>query len=373
MNKKKWFAFICLCIAVDIGICVFLGRAKEKEINGWIYKMTEKILETEDKQGVTNVLKKYGVEEREFHPVSITIEVACIGLINGILFLGISLYDRKQQDKKIWQMEQYCEEILAGKETLQLTDNEEGSFSLLNNKVYDITMLLRENNAFLEKSKFELEQFLADISHQLKTPITSLHMVNELLRMDLPQEQKELFLDNMQKDLMKIEWLVKGILNLAKLDSGTVILKKEEIYIKDLLKEVQGRFAVLCEVTGSRICGEGEKKAKLWCDFHWTKESVCNIVKNAIEHGATEVKFCWEENYIYTKLSIKDNGEGIESEDLPHIFERFYKSKNAKEDSVGLGLAFTKSIVKHQGGDIDVRSQKEKGTEFILKFYQESL
>lgn len=373
MNKKKWFICICLCIVVNIGICVCLGRTKEKEINSWIYRTTEKILETEDKQEVTDILKKYGVEESEFHPISMAIDITCIGLLNGILFWGISLYDRKQRDKKIREMEQYCEEILAGKETLQLVDNEEGSFSFLNNKVYDITMLLRENNAFLKKSKSELEQFLADISHQLKTPITSLYMVNELLRMDLPQEKKELFLDNMQKDLMKIEWLVKGILNLAKLDSGTVVLKKEEIYIKDLLKEVQERFDVLCEVTGSHIWGEGEEKSKLWCDLHWTKECVCNIVKNAIEHGATEVKFFWEENYIYTMLSIKDNGEGIEKEDLPHIFERFYKSKNAKEDSVGLGLAFAKSIVKYQGGDIEVKSQKEKGTEFLIKFYQKSL
>lgn len=125
----------------------------------------------------------------------------------------------------------------------------------------------------------------------------------------------------------------------------------------------------LCEITGSIIEKNGKENSKAWCDFRWTKEGICNIVKNAIEHGATKVKISWEENYIYTKISIWDNGEGIDEEDLPHIFERFYKSKNAKEDSVGLGLAFTKSIVKHQGGDIEVHSEKQKGTEFVLKFF----
>lgn len=372
MEKKRWVLIVCLCILFNFSISLFLGIVKEKEINGWLYTTTEKILE-ENEGGEMDVLKKYGVEESEFRPVSIAVGVTCIGLVNGILFLMVSLYDRKKQNEKLRQMEKYCEEILSGKETLQLDENEEGKFSILNNKVYDITMLLREKNVYLEESKSELEKFLADISHQLKTPITSLHMANELLRMDLPQEKKELFLDNMQKDLVKIEWLVKGILNLAKLDSQTFTLKEEEVCVKQLIEEVRERFDVLCEVTGSNIYEEGEKKAKMWCDFRWTKEGICNIVKNAIEHGATEIKIFWEENYIYTKISIQDNGEGIDEEDLPHIFERFYKSKNAKEDSVGLGLAFTKSIIKHQGGDVEVKSKKQKGTEFILKFYQKSL
>lgn len=372
MEKKNWFLIVGLCMLFNFSISLFLGTVKEKEINGWLYTTTEKILE-ENGGGEGDVLKKYGVEEKEFRPVSIAVGITCIGLINGILLFAVSVYDRKKQNEKLQRMETYCEEILSGKEILQLDDNEEGKYSILNNKVYDITMLLREKNAYLEESKFELEKFLADISHQLKTPITSLHMVNELLRMDLPQEKKDLFLDNMQKDLVKIEWLVKGILNLAKLDSQTFTLKKQEVYVKELMDAVKERFTVLCEVTGSNIFEEGEEKVKMWCDFRWTKESICNIVKNSIEHGATEVKIAWEENYIYTKISIQDNGEGIDKEDLPHIFERFYKSKNAKEDSVGLGLAFTKSIIKYQGGDIEVKSEKQKGTEFILKIYRKSL
>ena len=370
MEKKKWFGTVCLCILFNFCICLFLGVAKEREINGWLYNTTERILEAENSQEERDILRKYGVEKKDFHPVSVAVEVAFVGLANGIFLFAVSIYDRKKRNEKLQKMEMYCEEILAGKETLQLDDNEEGNFSILNNKVYDITMLLREKNVYLEKRKSELEKFLADISHQLKTPITSLHMANEFLRMDLPPEKKELFLDNMQKDLAKIEWLVKGILNLAKLDSQTLALKREEVYVKDLVGGVKERFAVLCEDTGSKICEEGEEKAKIWCDFRWMKEGICNIVKNAIEHNATEVKISWEENYIYTKISVKDNGEGIDREDLPHIFERFYKSKNAKEDSVGLGLAFTKSIVNYQGGDIEVKSQKGKGTEMILKIYQ---
>ena len=370
MEKKKWLGILCCCMIFNFSVCILFGMAKERKINGWLYDTTEKILSAYgEEQGETDILRKYGVEKSDFSPISMALEITGICLLNGILFFSVSWYDKKKQSEKLREMERYCEDILSNRETLQLHDNEEGEASILKNKVYDITMLLREKNAYLEESKCELEKFLADISHQLKTPITSLHMANELLRMDLPQEKKDLFLDNMQKDMMKIEWLVKGILNLAKLDSRTLTLKKEEILVKDLIAEVEDRFCALCEITGSIIEKNGKENSKAWCDFRWTKEGICNIVKNAIEHGATKVKISWEENYIYTKISIWDNGEGIDEEDLPHIFERFYKSKNAKEDSVGLGLAFTKSIVKHQGGDIEVHSEKQKGTEFVLKFF----
>ena len=299
-----------------------------------------------------------------------------VGGVTGILFLvcagcvGIFLYAMKRQRKQIEELEQYCEEVLQETATLDLRDNEEGRFSLLKNKVYDITVLLREKNQLLEKNKKETERLIADISHQLKTPITSLRMTNEILYMDMSSEKRMRFLDNMQADLLKIEWFVKTILNLAKLDSKTLTLKREETMAAELSEKMIDSFKIFCEVSGCRIASSGEEDITLWCDKKWLLEALHNILKNALEHGAAHIALLWSENNLYTKLEITDDGEGIEKEELPHIFERFYKMKGSGEDSMGLGMAFTKSMIAYQNGEVKVKSKKDEGTTFIVKIYK---
>ena len=284
--------------------------------------------------------------------------------------LLIFLYAMKRQRKQIEELEQYCEEVLQETATLDLRDNEEGRFSLLKNKVYDITVLLREKNQLLEKNKKETERLIADISHQLKTPITSLRMTNEILYMDMSSEKRMRFLDNMQADLLKIEWFVKTILNLAKLDSKTLTLKREETMAAELSEKMIDSFKIFCEVSGCRIASSGEEDITLWCDKKWLLEALHNILKNALEHGAAHIALLWSENNLYTKLEITDDGEGIEKEELPHIFERFYKMKGSREDSMGLGMAFTKSMIAYQNGEVKVKSKKDEGTTFIVKIYK---
>ena len=142
--------------------------------------------------------------------------------------VGIFLYAMKRQRKQIEELEQYCEEVLQETATLDLRDNEEGRFSLLKNKVYDITVLLREKNQLLEKNKKETERLIADISHQLKTPITSLRMTNEILYMDMSSEKRMRFLDNMQADLLKIEWFVKNDFEPCKIRFKDTYIEKEK-------------------------------------------------------------------------------------------------------------------------------------------------
>ncbi len=460
MKKKTLYGGTACIAAVGIVCSLLLGFYTEERKTEYIYEKVGEIISDEEE------LEKYGMEAKhlfywpEMLAVSGEIGVVCIGMV--ILCIKYT----KGQDQKIREMERYCEEILDGNETLDLRDNEEGQFSILKNKVHDITMMLREQNQSLEKNKKEMEQMIADISHQLKTPITSLNMIHDILYMDLPEDKKAEFLDNMQKDLIKIEWLVKTVLHMAKLDSGSLELEKREEKATEFSKEVQEHFKVFCEVNGSEILTEQaegitllcdrkwtrearEEKATefskevqehfkvfcevngseilteqaegitllcdrkwtreavnnmatefskevqehfkvfcevngseilteqaegitLLCDRKWTREAVNNIVKNAIEHGAKQVKLCWESNVLYTKLTITDDGEGIDREELPHIFERFYRTKNSKEDSLGLGLAFAKSIILHQNGEIKVQSKKGVGTTFHIfeRFYR---
>lgn len=397
MEKKRFVISVCaLALTGFISIWIFAGVV-ERENNRWLYDVTDSLVteivrrypdvEEETIRQMTSdglasqkesVLKKYGIEEDNFLPkrTSGNQQVMIVGGMAGILFLvcagcvGIFLYAMKRQGKQIEELEQYCEEVLQETATLDLRDNEEGRFSLLKNKVYDITVLLREKNQLLEKNKKETERMLADISHQLKTPITSLRMTNEILYMDMPSEKRMTFLDNMQADLLKIEWFVKTILNLAKLDSKTLTLKKEKTMAAELSKKMIDSFKIFCEVSGCRIASSGEEGITLWCDKKWLLEALHNILKNALEHGAAHIALLWSENNLYTKLEITDNGEGIEKEEFPHIFERFYRMKGSREDSMGLGMAFTKSMIVYQNGEVKVKSKKGEGTTFIVKIYK---
>lgn len=397
MEKKRFVISVCvLALAGLISTWIFAG-AVERENNRWLYDVTDSLVteivrqypdvEEETIRQMTSdgvasqkesVLKKYGIEEDNFLPKRTggNQQVMIVGGVTGILFLvcagcvGIFLYAMKRQRKQIEELEQYCEEALQETATLDLRDNEEGRFSLLKNKVYDITVLLREKNQLLEKNKKETERLIADISHQLKTPITSLRMTNEILYMDMSSEKRMRFLDNMQADLLKIEWFVKTILNLAKLDSKTLTLKREETMAAELSEKMIDSFKIFCEVSGCRIASSGEEDITLWCDKKWLLEALHNILKNALEHGAAHIALLWSENNLYTKLEITDDGEGIEKEELPHIFERFYKMKGSREDSMGLGMAFTKSMIAYQNGEVKVKSKKGEGTTFIVKIYK---
>lgn len=397
MEKKK--------IKISIGVFMLAGivftgifvSVVMQMQNRWLYDVTDhlmtetvrrypdveeetirQILSGEIQAPEQSILKRYGIEETNFLPkrgagsfmmimlVGITaiLLLVCTGC--GMLFLRAM----KVQKQQIEELEAYCEEVLQETATLDLRDNEEGRFSVLKNKVYDITVLLREKNRLLEKNKKETEQLLADISHQLKTPITSLHMTNEILYMEMSQEKRMEFLDNMQADLWKIEWFVKTILNLAKLDSKTLTLKKEEVTAKELSRELMDSFKIYCEVCGCHITSLGEQDISLRCDKKWFLEALRNILKNAVEHGASNITLSWSDNNLYTKLEITDDGEGIETEELPHIFERFYRMKGSKEDSMGLGMAFTKSMIAYQNGEVKVRSKKGVGTTFFVKIYK---
>lgn len=397
MEKKRFVISVCaLALTGLISTWIFAGIV-ERENNRWLYDVTDSLVteivrrypdvEEETIRQMTSdglasqkesVLKKYGIEEDNFLPKRTggNQQVMIVGGMAGILFLvcagcvSIFLYAMKRQGKQIEELEQYCEEVLQETATLDLRDNEEGRFSILKNKVYDITVLLREKNQLLEKNRKETERLIADISHQLKTPITSLRMTNEILYMDMPSEKRMTFLDNMQADLLKIEWFVKTILNLAKLDSKTLTLKREETMAAELSEKMIDSFKIFCEVSGCRIASSGEEDITLWCDKKWLLEALHNILKNALEHGAAHIALLWSENNLYTKLEITDDGEGIEKEELPHIFERFYKMKGSREDSMGLGMAFTKSMIAYQNGEVKVKSKKDEGTTFIVKIYK---
>ncbi len=401
MSKKEKKNVICfftmwtiLMIIFGIGIILYL----QKEYNNRLYNFSAKIIseihnevpekeaevidkiysnednkneidsgkEILNKYGITTDTSTWGDTGMDFS-YKVIIGISVLFLFSAVsIYLAFLIYYRNQKRK--WEnLNRYFQNILKGLETVDLKDEKEGIESIVKNDIYDVTMLLKEANSELTTINKKTEKLIADISHQLKTPLTSLNMINDLLYEDMPEEKRKEFLDNMHFELEKIYWLINTLLNMAKLDSRTIVLKKEPENLNVMLDELKKEFSIMCETENAEIEINVDKNIEINCDKKWTKEAISNLIKNAIEHNAKKIKISATKNAVYTRIFIEDNGEGIDSKDIRHIFERFYKTKNSKDNSLGLGLAFTKSIILNQDGDIKVTSKKGYGTKFIIE------
>lgn len=278
----------------------------------------------------------------------------------------------RRRYQTIRQLQQYIDHIADGRETLDIRDNEEGDFSLLKNRIYTITTMLGEQTDALRREKLTLSDSIADISHQLKTPLTSLSVMTDLLMDDPPPEMRREFLNRIRAQLDRLEWLVASLLKLAKLDAGTVQMKQQPVQVNHLVQRTLDTLRMPLEDKQHLVELDGEPGVEFAGDLEWTTEALINILKNCIEHTPPQgrIRIAWETNPIYTRIQVADNGIGIESKDLPYIFQRFYKGSHAGDDSIGIGLAMAQTIVKQQNGEITASSEPGVGTTFTITFYK---
>ncbi|GIO22767.1 sensor histidine kinase KdpD [Oceanobacillus sp. J11TS1] len=276
--------------------------------------------------------------------------------------------------QKMIQLSGYLRKIMAGDTSLDVRDNTEGDLSILKNEIYKMTRMLSEQQEGLQKDKEKLTDAISDISHQIKTPLTSMTVMADLLSdPNLEAEKRREFTLHISKQLERMEWLVSSLLKLSKIDAGTTLFNREKIDVNELVKEVIAPMEIPVELKGIELEIEETPETAFIGDKNWTKEACINILKNAMEHtpNGGKITISYEENAIFTEIRIKDNGQGIEKTELPHIFKRFYKGSHAADGSVGIGLAMAHSIVTNQLGDIEVISEPGKGTTFIIKFYKQ--
>lgn len=393
-EKRKIVLFFMIWTIFLVGICMIVSWQAKENYQNYMLQLTSQvvdnihikypeaeeqiiknIIQESESESEINTLEKYGIDRRIIASQKQGKEINQKLMIEIVVIIGVGIASmvyffylyHKKQIKKWEELDAYCQEMIKGNQTVKIREQREGIESIVTNDIYDMTMLLQQKNEQLDKTNQDIEKLIADISHQIKTPLTSLNMMNDLLYTEMPEEKRKEFLDHMQQELEKIYWLIKTLLNIAKLDSKTLILEKKRNNAYNLLQEIKNDFNAMCEVKQAKIIIETKQKDEIYCDKKWTKEAIGNIIKNALEHGATKVKLNAEENYLYTQIKIEDNGEGISTKDKAHIFERFYKSQNSREDSLGLGLAFCKSIIKNQEGEIKVKSKIGEGSTFILK------
>lgn len=290
-----------------------------------------------------------------------------------VLFYLAFLFFTRKRYRDIKALSDYLAGIYNGSPTLDIRDNKEGELSILKNDIYKVTKTLAEQSELLKKDKQYLADTLSDISHQLKTPLTSMYVMADVLSMpDIPEQKREECLGNILNQLKRIEWLVTSLLKLSRIDAQAVIFKKERINVRELLKEALRPLLIPAELKSQEIGTDCGSDIFITADKNWTAEALVNIVKNCIEHTPEggKIKISCRETVLDVKIVVEDDGEGIEEEDIPYIFDRFYKGKNAGTDSVGIGLPMSKAILVRQNADIWLESSRGKGTRFVIKFYQ---
>ncbi|NLM73968.1 MAG: HAMP domain-containing histidine kinase [Clostridiaceae bacterium] len=296
-----------------------------------------------------------------------------IFLSASLLIAVISIVFTRWRYIQIEKLSNYLNRIADGDYSIDLRDNREGELSILKNEIYKVTVTLREQAALLKQDKIFLANAISDISHQLKTPITSMVVMTDLISDEnLPEEKRREFVRNIQSQLERLQWLVSSLLKLSKIDAGTIEFKKDPVKVRKLIDKSLEHLLIPMELKEQSLEINGDENVEFIGDFNWSCEAVSNIIKNCIEHtpqgGRIGIEYC--ETSLYTIIRIYDNGEGIHRDDLPYIFNRFYKGKNSSKESIGIGLAMSKSIIESQGGTIEAESHKGKGTQFILKFHK---
>ncbi|WP_434796840.1 sensor histidine kinase [Terrisporobacter vanillatitrophus] len=289
-----------------------------------------------------------------------------------ILFIIIALSYFRKIYEDIKDMTDYVYNSSEGRKFEMKNRNQDGQIGLLKTELIKMTNILKEKAELLNNEKIFLNNTISDISHQLKTPMTSLVILNDLMYEDLPKETKIEFLDKIKSQLNRMEWLVKSMLKLSKVEAKVINFEKKEVKINELIKRSVAPSLIPMEIKNIELSISGDENTSYIGDINWSSEACVNIIKNCIEHTPQggKININYDQNPLYCEVVIKDSGEGVDKKDLPHIFKRFYKGKTSKEDSVGIGLAMSKSIIESQNGDIYVKSEKNEGTEFHIIFHK---
>lgn len=297
--------------------------------------------------------------------------------IAGILFLIFGgmvcvfyLADSAKRYRQIAETTEEIDRILHGEEDMKFSHYEEGELEILHAELRKLTIRLKEQNELLQKEKMMLADSLADISHQLRTPLMAVNLNLAILGGNsLDQGERREILEDIKRQNYRIDRLISSLLKLARLDAGAVILKKEKISLLQVVKTAADPLAISMDIKEQTLSLDVE--GEFLGDFDWTVEAVGNLLKNCTEHmGNGVITVTGRENAIYTQLIIHDAGTGFSEKDLPHLFERFYRGENSPLENAGIGLSLAKRIINMQNGSITASNHPNGGAVFTLRFYK---
>lgn len=324
---------------------------------------------------------KYGIDvnnksiliknDRDYHKF-LAINLSFLTITVVILLIIYIRYNYKKE-KDIKDIIKCIEQINKKNYEIQIDSISEDELSILKNEIYKTTIMLKEAAENSSKDKLNLKKSLEDISHQLKTPLTSILVMLDNIIEDSNMEEKirNDFIVDIKRNVLNINFLVQSLLKLSKFDANAIHFVKQENDLKTIIEESIKNVSTLCDLRNINIKLNIKENSKIICDDKWQIEALTNIIKNAIEHSKSNSNIIIniKNNNVYSTIEVIDFGEGIAKKDIKHIFERFYRCKNTKTDSIGIGLALAKTIIEEDKGTISVESNKLE-TKFIIKYYK---
>lgn len=414
-DRKKSVIFsiiyICICLTVIAMAVFFQYRAYNKNYNATIERLCGMIQEEHpdiDGSSIARILndeavrdndslleagsqflKKYGIDpatdpamianEKELQK-AVIIDLVLVMLFGAgfILYQGMS---NRYYKKQVRQMAGYLKCINQGDYTLKMDDSREGEISILKSELYKTAIMMREAAENAKADKLLLKDSLSDISHQLKTPLTSLSINLENLEdnPDMDTETKNRILRRTKRDIGNITHMVQAILKLSRLDADVVEFTKKDTKLSEIVHKAADSVTALCDLKdiSLEISADSDNEAVISCDEYWQTEGITNIVKNAVEHAASKVTIGYYKYELYNEIVVENDGDAINEEDRKNIFKRFYRGENSAADSIGIGLSLAETIIRHDNGYIMVDDMSEdtlisknecSGTRFVIRY-----
>lgn len=304
--------------------------------------------------------------------LSLSVTAGILILISGLVSIAIHLSTEYYRYKKLQKLSSDLDRLLISGTPLPIREYSEGELSILANQIQKMTLRLTESAEAIKADKVYLADSLADISHQLRTPLTSMNLTTSMLRdPELSTEKRMELTGELRSLLTRTEWLVETLLKLSKLDAGTVKLAQDPVRVKNLVVRAAKPIAIPLDLRNQTLiinCAEETFTG----DLVWTAEALGNILKNCMEHtpeGGT-ITITAQETALYTQIEVQDTGAGFDAKDIPHLFERFYKGSNASETSYGIGLALARTVITAQNGTVQA-TNGSTGAKFVIKFYKQ--
>ena len=304
--------------------------------------------------------------------MSISITAGALVLLLGLIAITVHLATEYYRYRKLQKLSSDLDKLLISGTLLPIREYSEGELSILANQIQKMTLRLTESAEAIKADKIYLADSLADISHQLRTPLTAMNLTTTMLRdPELPTEKRMELTGELRSLLTRTEWLVETLLKLSKLDAGTVKLAQNPVRVKNLIARAAKPIAIPMDLRNQTLiinCAE----VTFTGDLIWTAEAIGNILKNCMEHtpeGGT-ITITAQDTALYTQIEVQDTGAGFDAKDIPHLFERFYKGSNASETSYGIGLALARTVITAQNGTVQAMNT-DTGAKFVIKFYKQ--
>ncbi|MBP1905179.1 signal transduction histidine kinase [Paenibacillus turicensis] len=294
------------------------------------------------------------------------IVIVTFSVVIGVLFFSFT----KARYQSIADISNQIDLLLHNADHIYIGDSEEGELSILHSEITKMTLRIREQNEALKKEKEHLADSLADIAHQLRTPLTSANLILTLLGNNPDEEERKDFLREAEELLVRMDWLLTSLLKISRLDAGIVLFQREKIDVKDLISASIRPLLISMELHNVDLYIDVPKGVVIQGDSGWLSEALQNILKNCMESTGDcgRIEVTCTDNPLFTEIMIHDNGEGFATEDLPYIFDRFYRGKNPNTTGYGIGLALCRMIVTRQGGSITAKNHPQGGAIFTIRF-----